>query len=92
MSGGSIQALYCNVDTKVKAGQIDPRPYQIAAGLDKAGLAAAMARLKAQSRSYPSESGFRAPRGPSEAAGHLPESARRVTQGLRTGADAGEAR
>jgi multidrug efflux pump subunit AcrA (membrane-fusion protein) len=47
---GVILALHCDVNMHVKTGQlcskIDPRPYQIAAGQSKAGLAAAMARLE----------------------------------------------
>ena len=45
-----IQALYCDANMKVKAGQlcakIDPRPYQIVVDQAKAGLAAAEARLE----------------------------------------------
>ena len=47
---GVIQALYCDVNMRVKAGQlcakIDPRPYQIVVDQDKASLAAAEARLE----------------------------------------------
>jgi RND family efflux transporter MFP subunit len=47
---GVIQALYCDANMKVKAGQlcakIDPRPYQIVVDQDKADLVAAEARLK----------------------------------------------
>jgi multidrug efflux pump subunit AcrA (membrane-fusion protein) len=47
---GVIQALYCDANMKVKAGQlcakIDPRPYQTVADQDKARLAAAVARLE----------------------------------------------
>jgi HlyD family secretion protein len=46
---GVIQAVYCNVNTNVKAGQlcakIDPRPYQIAVDHAKADLAAAEVQL-----------------------------------------------
>jgi H+-transporting ATPase len=47
---GVILALYCDVNTKVKAGQlcakIDPRPYQAAVDQDRANLAEAEARLE----------------------------------------------
>src|SRR3984893_16542517 len=47
---GVIQALYCDANMQVKAGQlcakIDPRPYQIVADQNRAGLAAAEARLE----------------------------------------------
>jgi HlyD family secretion protein len=47
---GVIQALYCDANMQVKAGQlcakIDPRPYQIVVDQSRAGLAAAEARLK----------------------------------------------
>ena len=47
---GVIQALYCDANMKVKAGQlcakIDPRPYQTVVDQDKADLAAAEARLE----------------------------------------------
>ena len=47
---GVIQALYCDANMKVKAGQlcakIDPRPYQIVVDQAKADLAAAEARLE----------------------------------------------
>ncbi len=47
---GMLQALYCNVDTKVKAGQlcakIDPRPYQAAVDQQKASLELAKAQLE----------------------------------------------
>jgi multidrug resistance efflux pump len=47
---GVIQALYCDANMKVKAGQlcvkIDPRPYQIVVDQDKADLVAAEARLR----------------------------------------------
>lgn len=47
---GVIQALYCDVKTKVKAGQlcakIDPRPYQAPVDQEKANLAEAEARLE----------------------------------------------
>jgi HlyD family secretion protein len=46
---GEIQALDCNVNMQVKAGQlcakIDPRPYQIVVDQNRADLAAAEARL-----------------------------------------------
>ncbi|WOJ91484.1 efflux RND transporter periplasmic adaptor subunit [Methylocapsa polymorpha] len=49
-ASGVIQALYCDANTKVKAGQlcakIDPRPYQIVVDQAKANLAAADARLQ----------------------------------------------
>jgi RND family efflux transporter MFP subunit len=47
---GLIQAVYCDVNMKVTAGQlcakIDPRPYQNLADQDKARLAAAEAQLE----------------------------------------------
>jgi HlyD family secretion protein len=47
---GEIQALDCNVNMQVKAGQlcakIDPRPYQIVVDQNRADLAAAEARLE----------------------------------------------
>jgi cytochrome o ubiquinol oxidase subunit IV len=47
---GVIQALYCDANMQVKAGQlcakIDPRPYQIVVDQNKSGLAAAEARLE----------------------------------------------
>ncbi|HEY8008356.1 MAG TPA: efflux RND transporter periplasmic adaptor subunit [Methylocella sp.] len=47
---GVIQALYCNTNMTVNAGQIcakiDPRPYQIVVDQNKAGLVAAEARLE----------------------------------------------
>ena len=47
---GVIQALYCDANMQVKAGQvcakIDPRPYQIVVDQSKADLAAAEARLE----------------------------------------------
>jgi HlyD family secretion protein len=47
---GEIQALDCNVNMQVKAGQlcakIDPRPYQIVVDQSRADLAAAEARLE----------------------------------------------
>ncbi|WOJ88957.1 heavy metal translocating P-type ATPase [Methylocapsa polymorpha] len=47
---GQIQAVLCQDNEKVKAGQlcakIDPRPYQIAVEQEKANLAAAEARLE----------------------------------------------
>jgi HlyD family secretion protein len=47
---GEIQALDCNVNMQVKAGQlcakIDPRPYQIVIDQSRADLAAAEARLE----------------------------------------------
>jgi heavy metal translocating P-type ATPase/RND family efflux transporter MFP subunit len=47
---GVIQAIYCDANLKVKAGQlcakIDPRPYQIVVDQAKASLAAAEARLE----------------------------------------------
>ena len=63
---GVIQALYCDANMKVKAGQlcakIDPRPYQIVVDRAKADLAAAEARVrKGQSGSRPGASSFRAP-------------------------------
>ncbi|WOJ91849.1 efflux RND transporter periplasmic adaptor subunit (plasmid) [Methylocapsa polymorpha] len=49
-ASGVIQALYCDANTKVKAGQlcakINPRPYQIVVDQAKADLAAAEARLQ----------------------------------------------
>ena len=46
---GVIQALYCDYNTRVKAGQlcarIDPRPYQVVVDQDRAALAAARAQL-----------------------------------------------
>lgn len=46
---GVIQALYCDFNTRVKAGQlcakIDPRPYQVVVDQDKAAVAAAKAQL-----------------------------------------------
>jgi cytochrome o ubiquinol oxidase subunit IV len=49
-ASGVIQALYCNANMQVKAGQlcvkIDPRPYQIIVDQSKADLAAAEARLE----------------------------------------------
>ena len=63
---GVIQALYCDANMKVKAGQlcakIDPRPYQIVVDRAKADLAAAEARArKGQSGPRPGASGLRAP-------------------------------
>ena len=47
---GEIQALYCDANMQVKAGQlcakIDPRPYQIVVDQNRADLAAAEARLE----------------------------------------------
>ena len=47
---GVIQALYCDANMKVKAGQlcakIDPRPYQIVVDQSKADLQASEARLE----------------------------------------------
>jgi len=47
---GVIQALYCDANMQVKAGQlcakIDPRPYQIVVDQSRADLAAAEARLE----------------------------------------------
>jgi cytochrome o ubiquinol oxidase subunit IV len=47
---GVIQALYCNVNMEVKAGQlcakIDPRPYQIALDQSRAGLQASEVQLE----------------------------------------------
>jgi RND family efflux transporter MFP subunit len=47
---GVIQALGCDANTKVKAGQlcakIDPRPYQITVDEDKSDLAQAEARFE----------------------------------------------
>ena len=47
---GMIQALFCNVDTKVKVGQlcakIDPRPYQAAVDQQNAKLELAKAQLE----------------------------------------------
>lgn len=47
---GKIDALYCDRDAKVKAGQLcaklDPRPYQTVIDREKADLAIAQARLK----------------------------------------------
>ncbi len=49
-ASGVIQALYCDVNTKVTAGQIcakiDPRPYQAAVDREKANLAEAVAKLE----------------------------------------------
>jgi len=49
-ASGEIQALYCNANMQVKAGQlcakIDPRPYQIIVDQSKADLVAAEARLE----------------------------------------------
>lgn len=46
---GVIQQLYCDYNTRVKAGQlcarIDPRPYQVVVDQDRAALAAARAQL-----------------------------------------------
>jgi HlyD family secretion protein len=46
---GPIQALYCDYNTKVKAGQlcakIDPKPFQVALDQAKANLASAQAQL-----------------------------------------------
>jgi HlyD family secretion protein len=46
---GVIENLYCDFNTRVKAGQlcakIDPRPYQVVVDQDKAALAAAKAQL-----------------------------------------------
>lgn len=46
---GVIQELYCDFNTRVKAGQlcarIDPRPYQVLVDQDAAALAAARAQL-----------------------------------------------
>ncbi|HUJ86618.1 MAG TPA: efflux RND transporter periplasmic adaptor subunit [Burkholderiales bacterium] len=46
---GPIKALYCDYNTKVKAGQlcakIDPRPYQVALDQAKANLASAQAQV-----------------------------------------------
>lgn len=46
---GVIQSLYCDYNTRVKAGQlcarIDPRPYQVVVDQDRAALAAARAQL-----------------------------------------------
>lgn len=46
---GVIQELYCDYNTRVKAGQlcarIDPRPYQVVVDQDRAALAAARAQL-----------------------------------------------
>lgn len=46
---GVIQALYCDFNTQVKAGQlcarIDPRPYQVVVDQDTAALSAAKAQL-----------------------------------------------
>jgi HlyD family secretion protein len=47
---GTIEALHCDANMQVKAGQlcakIDPRPYQIAVDQSRADLAAAEARLE----------------------------------------------
>ena len=47
---GKIDAVYCDRDAKVKAGQlcanVDPRPYQTVIDREKADLAIAQARLK----------------------------------------------
>src|SRR5262249_21065729 len=47
---GTIQASYCDYNTKVKPGQlcakIDPRPYQVVVDQDAANLANAQAQLK----------------------------------------------
>lgn len=47
---GTIQAMYCDFNTQVKAGQlcakIDPRPYQVVVDQDAANLANARAQLK----------------------------------------------
>lgn len=47
---GVIQALYCDYNTPVKAGQIcariDPRPYQLVVDQNEANLASARAQLK----------------------------------------------
>ena len=49
-ASGVIQALYCNANMQVKAGQlcakVDPRPYQIIVDQSKADLAAAETRLE----------------------------------------------
>lgn len=46
---GVIEDLYCDYNTRVKAGQlcarIDPRPYQVVVDQDRAALAAARAQL-----------------------------------------------
>lgn len=46
---GVIQGLYCDYNTRVKAGQlcarIDPRPYQVVVDQDRAALIAARAQL-----------------------------------------------
>ena len=62
---GVVQALYCDANMKVKAGQlcakIDPRPYQIVVDREKADLAAAeTAARKGQGRSRRGEGGLRA--------------------------------
>jgi RND family efflux transporter MFP subunit len=49
-ASGEIQALYCNANMQVKAGQlcakVDPRPYRIIVDQSKADLAAAETRLE----------------------------------------------
>jgi len=49
-ASGEIQALYCDANMQVKAGQlcakVDPRPYQIIVDQSKADLVAAEARLE----------------------------------------------
>ena len=46
---GTIQALFCDYNTRVKAGQlcarIDPRPYELVVEQDRANLATAQAQL-----------------------------------------------
>ena len=84
---GLIQALYCDANMKVKAGQlcakIDPRPYQTVVDQDKADLAAAEARLeKDKADLAQAQAAFERASDPGEASGHFPESARQVAQGL----------
>ena len=47
---GRVQSIYCDYNTRVKAGQvcarIDPRPYQVAVDAAKANLATARAQLQ----------------------------------------------
>jgi HlyD family secretion protein len=49
-ASGEIQALYCNANMQVKAGQlcakVDPRPYQIIVDKNRAALASAETRLE----------------------------------------------
>ena len=84
---GVIQALYCDANMNVKAGQlcakIDPRPYQNVVDQDKADLAAAEARLeKDKANLAQAQAAFERNQSRGEAPGHFPESAGQVAQGL----------